>query len=705
MKRFILLLPFLLGAQFGPGSLHKGLVLDAPLTSGYLQASDVPSDRTPYGYHLTSKTGTPVLGSDGVTLDGSESFSLAVSDWSGALSSGSISAWVYLDSLPGLIAAVFTSADTATDDYVVMFYISSTGNACFNVKKAAGVFSTVCTDSTLSTATFYHIGVTTNGSRWLLYINGALAAHSVVNGSDNGDFFADAANRDNIAVGALIRAAGEQYNLSGKIQGVRVNDWEWTATEFAQAYEQGRRVIAASTGSLYKGLVLDAPLISGYLQSATVASDRTPYSNHGTATGTPPTFGADGVTLNGTSDYIDFGDADVFSPTDGAGNDKPFSGSVWANMTDATSCWMIVKDDTAGIREWAFGANSSDVLALFLFTNTASNRILCYSDTAITAYEGSWTHFGFAYDGSESPSGITIYINGQDISCLTDSTGSYTGVVNGTEPLVLGTIPGSGGWCSGSFFGPKLYNRVVSAAEFAQAYTQGSRVIAASTDSLHKGLVLDMPFTSAYTDGTYPNDRVPDGVPTMTLQGTAALDATGMSLDGNSDYAKYTVSDWRSGDSAGTINAWIYLDTLTGDSAVFGSADHASTAHILYMSIESSTSLPFARVRVSTLQNSIDVASCAAGTVTTGAWHMVTFSSDDSNYYIDLDGQPCTLSEVISGVDGDWLGQIANRDSITFGAVEFTSVVQYLDGYVKHGRVYDRALTAAEKLKLYEQGR
>jgi hypothetical protein len=283
------------------------------------------------------------------------------------------------------------------------------------------------------------------------------------------------------------------------------------------------------------GLILDMPLTSEWTQSATVASDRTPQRNNGTATGTPPTFGSDGVDLNGSSDYIDLGDADVFSHTDGAGNDQPFSVSAWAEMDSAVRFQFMRKDGVTANREWVFVTDASSKLGLVVFTDS-NNYIGQLSDSAVTSYQDTWALFTATYDGSESSSGIKLYIDGSLVASSDFNNGTHTGMTNGTDPLEIGRISTGSTYADGKEAHAKMWNRELTAAEILDIYNKGRTGNDQKINTLQKGLKFYMPLTDTYLQTpVLASDVTPYGNHATTDRGSATYSSTGYELDGSTD--------------------------------------------------------------------------------------------------------------------------------------------------------------------------
>lgn len=214
--------------------LYKGLVLDMPLTSKWLQSASIASDKSAYHTHVEAM-GTATYGADGVTLDGNSDYLLGnEAGWRSSDNVGTISAWVNFTGV-GNNPAILGTADESFTTVFWVFYINSSGELSIQ-DEAVHVISTT---QSLTANTWYHVAASSNGSRWLLYINGESAPFSVVSGSDTGKWFGDVNNRDSFTIGALRRSSVGSY-FGGIISGVDVWERELSTAEISKVYAKDR---------------------------------------------------------------------------------------------------------------------------------------------------------------------------------------------------------------------------------------------------------------------------------------------------------------------------------------------------------------------------------------------------------------------------------------------------------------------------------
>lgn len=131
---------------------------------------------------------------------------------------------------------------------------------------------------------------------------------------------------------------------------------------------------------------------------------------------------------------VEISDHDDFSFTNGS-NDLPFSISFFMDYDVAGNSWFVSKRlQTYSGFEWQF-ISYSNILYLSLSSGTGTNQIYIETSTSISS---GWHHIVGTYDGSETKEGLTIYIDGSDVSGTTTEDGTYTGMVNSTGVVRVG---------------------------------------------------------------------------------------------------------------------------------------------------------------------------------------------------------------------------------------------------------------------------
>ena len=142
--------------------------------------------------------------------------------------------------------------------------------------------------------------------------------------------------------------------------------------------------------------------------------------------------------FNGSTDYIDLGDKDLFSFGNGT-VDQPLSITLWANLDSDTQNMLLSKGVYNNNGEYVLWSNSSNKLSFELYNG--ANYELAHTTSTITSYENEWIHIGVTYNGvggSSANAGIKIYINGISQALTLSDNGTYTAMPNTTSNLHIG---------------------------------------------------------------------------------------------------------------------------------------------------------------------------------------------------------------------------------------------------------------------------
>lgn len=172
------------------------------------------------------------------------------------------------------------------------------------------------------------------------------------------------------------------------------------------------------------------------------------------------------------NDYINFGDHDDWTFATG-GVDEPFSISAWVNQEDNSGDRVIISkynSSSSTENEWnLFLLNGR--LTLGLWTDL-SNYIGQRADSGEAITTGQFYHVVAVYNGNESASGISLYVNGSLISSSPISGGTYTGMTNTITSVYVGDVvtPFAGSPFDGLIDHIKVYNQELTAVEVLTLY-------------------------------------------------------------------------------------------------------------------------------------------------------------------------------------------------------------------------------------------
>ena len=446
----------------------------------------------------------------------------------------------------------------------------------------------------------------------------------------------------------------------------------------------------AQTGDLNKGLVFDAPLTTAHLQSATVASNRTPYGLQCDPINSP-TYGSDGVTFDATTDEIDCGSDSAANITE---NDE-FTASIWVDVEATATFPFIFSKSALGTQGWDFFHNS-DETAQVRIRDGSGNTLTVSSVSTIDG--GGWHHIVLTYDGANTLEG---WLDG--VSFGTDSSPTLSGLDNSGGSFTLNQ---NGNITAGSKVAfAQYWDRKLSDAEVADLYAQGRKVVAMQTGEVNKGLVLDTPLTSGYLQSaTVVSDKTPYRNH-LTSVGGGTIDGDGFTGDnGGTKYLQRDVADFRSGDNTGSLSLWIKTTESSDPVYGFSSADAASNNDYFIFYLSDTTSY----------NTSLDVRDTAGGNqiirgtttgLNDGAWHHIVYTSNGSRTLLYVDGSPDSTTAPEAADTGKWLADVTNRDNITVGRLARLTPITFTNGTVADVELWAREISATEVGYLYAQGR
>ena len=376
---------------------------------------------------------------------------------------------------------------------------------------------------------------------------------------------------------------------------------------------------------------------------------------------TPPFTNTYSTSFEGSPDVVDCGNpaggsgGQLFSFTDGANNDKPFSLSVWANI-DPTQPWRgWIEKHEIGQAEYSFRPVYSSGNILFYIYDNISGGYITQRVTGITQ-KGEWALYTATYDGSGVAAGIKIYVNGVESQDAPYQGGTYNGMQLTTSNLDLGN--GNTNGYVGDLDECSIYNKQLSTAEIIEMYNLGN-----------------------------PND--------LTTLTTSSASLIGW---------------WRMGDGA-TFPTIPDASTNSNDATMVGMT--ADNIRAFAPNSEESTyfSYEFGNAKIS-LGSSSERIYCnvADSSQASGEWNARRiWNGDSSKYHITtmkLDSSTSSLSLQYNNALIQQ-GTMANYDSTqTYNAAKFKigngTHLGNLDGNIQEVIIYNRALNSHEVAKIQD---
>ena len=350
--------------------------------------------------------------------------------------------------------------------------------------------------------------------------------------------------------------------------------------------------------------------------------------------------------FDGSNDYVSVEDNNDLSFGDGSA-DSPFSICAWINMTDATAFTILNKGVYNTDGEWNFRTNSSDKLVFALYDESvADTHESMVSDSAITAYEGNWTHVAGTYNGvggTSANAGLKLYIDGSSLASTGSDSGTYVAMENLGGDVYAGRMDSS--YADGKISNVSIYKTTLDAQtikQFAKSRFTPMR---------------DNRFSVVDFDGT--NDYIDCGDDT-------SLDIT----------------------STITISGWVYLNQVDESCYIIGREDGAVRNYILFAHSDGKF---YFQINISSSTKSVG----STTTYVANRWYHVSGTYDGSRQKIYVDG-------VLEDDDAE-TGSIDNGDaSLVIGAAADND--KYFNGAISSASLYNTAKSADEVYAIYQQG-
>jgi len=526
----------------------------------------------------------------------------------------------------------------------------------------------VVSGATFSAGTWYHVVSVKSGTFLYLYTNGAL--------TDSVDIGITTLNTStsSISIGNENTGSAE---FDGLLDEVRIYNRALSATEVSALYNAslGTKInTSVNTRGPQNGLIgqwsFDGQDISG-----TTAYDRSGQGNNGTLTNGP-------VGVKGK-----FGQA---LKCDGS-NDYVYISSFDQTLTSATfTAWVKLKSyqPASGI--------------IFSRSIGITGMDLSYGDSTRLGYHWNGLEYYFAGPSlpldkwvfaavTVTPTNAVAYVGSDEV--LTSVTNNATSSASHISTLNIGRDPEAPRFFDGLIDDARVYNRALTAAEIAELYNLGNatKINSATADPLSANLVLWHTFDGQKLNTTTSTDSVVDGHDGTLLGPTPVKGKRGQALrfDGINDYIE-TSSNFTITDPL-TITAWINKKTNVAWSSILiryagasvdcfalGLDPESSGAKIMYEWNNTSGNGWTNRVASNT-------------SIPTGEWAHVAAVTDGSNVSLYLNGQ-------YDG--GGAVGAVCGSGPLQVG-INAAGTVEYFDGMIDDVRLYNKALTAAEVLQLY----
>ena len=165
------------------------------------------NDQSPNGYDLTQSTATqqPIISANSVDFDGVND--VLFRNIANPFSGHTLGTFYFSFYFNGNRQELFASADASSDIRLIAFQANTVFGNKLSVISIRGS-SPNRVNSTDSLVIGYNYGyIASNGSNYILSLNGVLQTNIVIVGNDDGTWFGNIASRDNISIGGVLRSS------------------------------------------------------------------------------------------------------------------------------------------------------------------------------------------------------------------------------------------------------------------------------------------------------------------------------------------------------------------------------------------------------------------------------------------------------------------------------------------------------------------
>lgn len=661
---------------------------------GATVSGTVVTDRSGSGNTANLQSGpstTEGVVGQAISFDGSNDYISSTNGFSNP-QNFSVSFWFKTSVASGhkIIGTESDATGTGSSSYDRQFYIGTDGKLYFGWY--SGSFNTIVSTDTLNDDKWHYVtGTHASGGGGVLYVDGV----SQGTAANDAESYVGYWRLGSYKLTSWTNASDGYF--TGQVDEVRIYNRSLSAAEQAYIYN---RTKPAGSGSVAKSVTNMNGLVGDWdfddCDACTTVADRSGRGNNGTmydATGSPDpvnlhTTGklGNGATFDGTKYYVDAGNNSTLNIT-GA-----ITISAWIKANTIARSAVVAKDFT-DVRGYMFGMDTAGEVYL-----EKDGSIFLNSGATMSA--GRWNHIALTFDGAD----WATWLNGAKQGLVSDPVGIPSQT---TTSLTIGrrNYTGVESYFDGSIDEVKIYNRGLSEAEIKNLYNSTRKILVnvPQKDLVKDGLVGNWSFNGPDMSGVTVIDRGSggnNGTLTGGVATTEGIIGQGLHLDGTNDYV--TMADHASLDLTGSITMSTWLrhssDTFKAWEAIFTKGDSAYRLHLC-------GNTDFCGGPVALL-NAIEAAfsgtSCSGNGVTstvvpvTNRWYFVTVVYDGSTIKMYVDGALDAQVSCTGTVTANGFAVNIGENSDQTG--------RYWNGDIDDVRLYNRALSADEVLKLYKAG-
>lgn len=512
---------------------------------------------------------------------------------------------------------------------------------------------------------WHHVVWTSDSVTSSMYIDGVLdKTQAQARGADTGTAYFGFDN------------SNTEY-FPGSIDEARIYNRALSATEVAALYSGGSHAA--------RGIIPNNLGLLGYWsfneRAGTVATDFSSGKGNNGAISNGTWSGGKfngGLSFNGSNTSVNLGT--MVGPT------NEITISAWVKK-NSHAAWSSIVD--------RYGSESLDCFTLG-FDNSTGQKLMFMWNSQAAAWANKvtgdsviplneWVHVGASSNGST----VTFYVNG-----VADGTQSSGAVCASGNVYIGANFPGGDEYFNGDIDEVRIYERALTATEMQGLYEAGQARVNTSSSNLTHGSSLASGLVGLWTfDGADTTDKVYDrsgqanngyfvGGATSTAKTIGKL-GQALKFDGANDYVSLgTQSTFNLGSSGEPMSACTWVKRRSS-----GAHEGPIWAEgSFYMRLNGDTT------------GDVGVWGLAANVtgLVLDDWQHICFSWDGVS----------TIQSYVDGIangSGSGTSISGSSPSLALGARLAQSA--YFDGSIDDVRLYNRALTAAEVLQLYNAGK
>jgi ribosomal protein S17E len=535
-------------------------------------------------------------------------------------------------------------------------FLNNGATAEFLIQQDATNFTRV--QAKVTPGEWVHLAGTRDAAGGLeLYVNGLAAGTVIQQGSPPA--IVNVNNAFDLRIGRDDR--GVQDHFKGMVDEVRLWSSARTAAEIRANYD--KQLDGALPAELKAYWRFDDESAAGVVQ------DLTANNNDGVTTG------AKVLKLDGAGDYVELGSSSAVNL-----GTSDFTIEAWIKTTAAGGQQTIVGKAPAGA--WASGGKQ--------FTLEAGGELLfdafgVGNATGTTKVnDGAWHHVAVTF--ADASNTVRMYVdgrletlgavNGQPAAAGTTSHTLNLGADVASHAVRIGSLHGAGGFFNGEIDDVRIWSSARSGAEIA---ADMNRKLAGNESGLVRYYAFDDD-----SGATAKNSG-----PAIPASSTKSLE-----LDGVDDYVSIPGTALNNL-PAGTIEAWVFLDSNTAEVITYKQHDGVNSTGLFAVGRIADHSAGTAGKLLFHPRNGVDAVGNA--TVGTGAWHHVAVAFNTSGLSFYVDGQ------LDVSFSGDFsIPDITGGVSALGAGIISSTVRDPLDGKLDDVRVWSVKRTAQEIADNYQ---